>query len=138
WHTYGIMAHFTPAVVPAARSARQQRDAIDFSAMNRVQVPLGLISAALLPLLILAGWRRPEFAALSGLSTSVAVALLANAFVCGALANPHDRYGAHLIWLAPLVLMLVPLAASVLQRRTSRVIRHWSRFRAAIQDASRA
>ena len=119
WHTYGIMAHFTPAVVPAARWARQQRGAIDFSAMNRVQVPLGLISAALLPLLILAGWRRPEFAALSRLSTSVAVALLANAFVCGALANPHDRYGARLVWLAPLVLILVPLAASVLQRGTS-------------------
>jgi hypothetical protein len=28
------------------------------------------------------------------------VAVLANAFVCGVLSNPHDRYGARLIWLA--------------------------------------
>ena len=28
------------------------------------------------------------------------LALLANAFVCGTLSNPHDRYGARLIWLA--------------------------------------
>jgi hypothetical protein len=26
--------------------------------------------------------------------------------VCGVVANPHDRYGARLAWLAPLVVML--------------------------------
>jgi hypothetical protein len=33
--------------------------------------------------------------------------LLANAFVCGVLSNPHDRYGARLIWIAPLVVTLL-------------------------------
>ena len=33
-------------------------------------------------------------------------ALMANAFVCGALSNPHDRYGSRLAWLAVLVVLL--------------------------------
>ena len=35
------------------------------------------------------------------------LALLANAFVCGVLSNPHDRYGARMVWIAPLVLTLL-------------------------------
>jgi hypothetical protein len=38
----------------------------------------------------------------------VALALLANAAVCGALSNPNDRYGARMVWLATLVVLLVP------------------------------
>jgi hypothetical protein len=38
----------------------------------------------------------------------VLLAILANAAVCGMLANPHDRYGARIVWLAPLVLMMWP------------------------------
>jgi len=36
----------------------------------------------------------------------VALSLLGNAVVCGIFANPHDRYGARLVWLAPLVVLL--------------------------------
>ena len=36
----------------------------------------------------------------------MALALSANAFVCGALSNPHDRYGARMSWLAVLVILL--------------------------------
>ena len=42
----------------------------------------------------------------SRLAATTACALLANAVVCGVFANPHDRYGARLIWLAPLVVGL--------------------------------
>ena len=31
---------------------------------------------------------------------------MANAFICGALSNPHDRYGARIIWLAVAALAL--------------------------------
>jgi hypothetical protein len=30
----------------------------------------------------------------------VTVAVLANAFACGALSGPHDRYGARIAWIA--------------------------------------
>jgi hypothetical protein len=34
------------------------------------------------------------------LATVCLLALLANAFICGTLSNPHDRYGARVVWLA--------------------------------------
>jgi hypothetical protein len=56
---------------------------------------------------MLFGWRREVFADLGMLATTAMAALLANAFVCGVLSNPHDRYGARLIWIAPLVITLL-------------------------------
>jgi hypothetical protein len=117
WHTYGIMERYTPSVVPAMRAARQQHGEPGFDAINRVHVPIALASTALLPFLVAAGLRWAALAALSRLAATVTIALLANAFVCGALANPHDRYGARLVWLAPLIVMLVP--AAFLR------VRHW-------------
>jgi hypothetical protein len=37
--------------------------------------------------------------------------LLANALVCGALSNPHDRYGARVVWLATFAVGLAALRA---------------------------
>jgi peptidoglycan/LPS O-acetylase OafA/YrhL len=58
--------------------------------------------ACLLLLPLIGGYmlRRPEMRELGELATVCFLALLANAFVCGTLSNPHDRYGARLIWLA--------------------------------------
>ena len=109
WHTYGIMERFTPAIVPAVRAARQQRGEITITTFNLVHVPVGLLSAALLPILILVGWWWTAFGDVGRLAASISCAILANAFVCGALSNPHDRYGARLIWLA---LLTVGLAAA--------------------------
>jgi hypothetical protein len=61
---------------------------------------------ALLPFIIVMGWRR-GFADLSLLAATVATAILANAFVCGVLSNPHNRYGARLVWIATLTVALV-------------------------------
>ena len=49
-----------------------------------------------------------EFAA------AVSLAILANAFVCGAMSNPHGRYGARIVWLATFAALtaLLRLAAS--------------------------
>ena len=58
---------------------------------------------ALLPVIVLLALRRQSLAADIGeLAAAVTLALLANAFVCGALSNPHDRYGARMVWLAGL------------------------------------
>ncbi len=65
---------------------------------------------ALLLVWIVIGLRRRRFAQLSLLAATTAVAILANAVVCGALANPHNRYGARLVWFAPLIALMVPLA----------------------------
>jgi hypothetical protein len=112
WHTYGMIENFTPSVVPAMRAARQQQGEIDFAAMNAVQVPIALASLALLPGVVVLGWRRREFARLGRLAATVLVALVANAAVCAIISGPHPRYGARLIWLASLTVVMVPMRAT--------------------------
>ena len=45
------------------------------------------------------------------LAATVTVALLANAFVCGALSGPHDRYGARIVWVATFTVAIAVLQA---------------------------
>ncbi|HEY8274984.1 MAG TPA: hypothetical protein VIG56_10575 [Pseudolabrys sp.] len=100
WHTYGIIERYLPALVPDMRAARQQRGEIDFTIINRVHYPLALACLLLLPLIGGYLLRRKDLTEIGELATACLLALLANAFVCGTLSNPHDRYGARLIWLA--------------------------------------
>jgi len=48
--------------------------------------------------------RRPDDLAL--LAATVLLALLGNAFVCGVISGPHDRYGARMVWIATLVALI--------------------------------
>jgi hypothetical protein len=106
WHTYGIMQRYTPTVVPGMREARQQRGGLSFETVNRIQVPIAFFSMAMLPIILVIGLRVQAFGDVSLLAATVGVAFLSNAFICGALSNPHHRYGARLVWLAPLVVIL--------------------------------
>ena len=54
----------------------------------------------MLPFIVFMGWSGRLPRAFGDLAFVCILALLANAFVCGGLANPHDRYGARLVWLA--------------------------------------
>jgi hypothetical protein len=35
--------------------------------------------------------------------------LLGNAFVCGVLSGPHDRYGARMVWIATFAVLIAGL-----------------------------
>jgi hypothetical protein len=109
WHTYSIIERYAPQAVPAMRAARQQQGGIDFTLINRVHVPVALASMLLLLGAIALGWRSRRHADLAMLAATVLLALLANAAVCGVFSNPHDRYGARLVWLATLVAILTAL-----------------------------
>lgn len=126
WHTYGIIERYEPSLVAGMRAARQQQGEIDFTLFNRIHIPVALISMLLLVPLMGAGLRRQRYADLSTLAATIGIALLANAFVCGALSNPHDRYGARMAWLPPLLVLLAAWrineqrqGAGALQRRTA-------------------
>jgi hypothetical protein len=110
WHTYSIIEKFTPRLAPAMQAARQQKGELSFTAINDLQYPLALIAIALLPVLVWLARRRKLPAPIGELAAFLIVALLGNAFVCGALANPHDRYGARMVWLAALAVILAALA----------------------------
>ncbi|MEZ5788141.1 MAG: hypothetical protein R3D62_17085 [Xanthobacteraceae bacterium] len=114
WHTYGIIAHYLPATVPAMKAARQQRGKVGertFERINKLHKPIALLSlAATILLLGRALWRR-DHDALTLLAATVLLAVLANAFICGVISGPHDRYGARLAWLPALVAMAAILRA---------------------------
>ena len=107
WHTYFIVHDYTPQLEPAMKAARQQRGEFSFETINKVHYPLALLSMALLPVIVLLAWRRKLPAALGELAGCCMLAMLANALVCGALSNPHDRYGARIVWLAAVAAGLV-------------------------------
>ena len=117
WDTYEAIKTVAPEAVPAMQAARQQRSGIDFTDINRLQVPLAYLAMALLPVITFVGLRRKRFADIGELATSVALAILANAAVFGTLATAHHRYGARIVWLAPLA-ALIALARVIDKRRT--------------------
>jgi hypothetical protein len=124
WHTYWGIEKFAPSTAGDMRAARQQRGELDFVAINRIHEPVALASMLLLLVTIQLGWRREAFSGLVQLSATVVVALLANAMVCGVLSNPHDRYGARLIWIAPLVVILLLCRARSWLGTAAKVQRH--------------
>lgn len=120
WHTYGVIRDRLPELLPAMNAARQQQNpSISFTAINEVHYPVALIGMALLPMIfVLALFEllpRP-FAELAG---TAMLALFGNALVCGAVSNPHDRYGARLVWIGAFVALLA-LAQAVEQLRRAR------------------
>ena len=50
--------------------------------------------------------RRRRLDDLELLAATVSLALLGNAFVCGVISGPHDRYGARMVWIATLVVLI--------------------------------
>jgi hypothetical protein len=106
WHTQGIIRRFTPQLTPRMLAARQQNGGLPFAAINELHYPLALLSMILLPLIVWLGWRGRVPPAIAELAATGTLALLGNAFVCGALSNPHDRYGARVVWIAGLTVAL--------------------------------
>lgn len=104
-YTQKVFSRFSPALAQSFNAASQQRNLVTqqlFDALNRVNVPLAYLS--ILGLLLVIGWGayagRPAFA---GLAAFVFFALVGNAFICGALSSPFDRYQSRVVWLATLV-----------------------------------
>jgi len=107
-HTYGIMGGYVQEELKAMRAARQQRGELDFSAINRLHIPIALVSMAMMLLGFVALFqkRRDDLALLAA---TVAVATLTNASVCAVLSGPHDRYGARIAWLSTFVVIVAAM-----------------------------
>ena len=108
-HTYGIIARYLPQEVTAVRKARQQRRGIDFNTINLVHVPVALLSMFLLVGNLVCAAARRELDDIALLAGTVALALLGNAFLCGVLSGPHDRYGARIVWIATLAVLIAAI-----------------------------
>ena len=105
-HTYGIIERYLPAQLKPMRAAHQQHWDINFAAVNWLHIPVALVS--MLVVIAMFGraiWRR-RLDDLTLLAATVSFALLGNAFVCGVISGPHDRYGARMAWVATFVVLI--------------------------------
>jgi hypothetical protein len=110
-----MMRHM-PDQLDDYRASRQQQDRIDFDWINALHIPVGGLSIiALGAILIAAVWRRC-WTDRAFLPAFLLIALFGNAFICGALSNPHDRYQSRLMWPASFAVIL--LTARIAQDRS--------------------
>jgi len=108
-HTYGIMERFLPKQMKPMRAAQQHRWHFDFTAINRIHVPVALASMLLALILFGHGVLRRPFDDLTLLAGTISFAVLGNAFICAVISGPHDRYGARLAWLATTVVLIAAI-----------------------------
>lgn len=105
WHIRQTIQRRYPDEYTEFMEARQQRGGIHFKWINAVQVPAAIL-ATIVTLALLVHWWRRRLWRTAGLALVVVLALLGNAFVCGALSNPNHRYQSRLAWLAVLVVVI--------------------------------
>src|SRR6478672_10392605 len=105
-HTYGIIERYLPAQLGLMRAAHQQHWDINFKVINWIHVPVALASMLAMVAILAAGIVRRRLDDLTLLAATVSVALLGNAFVCGVISGPHDRYGARMVWIATFVALI--------------------------------
>lgn len=105
----------------AGFDSSRQVAGIDFAALNAVQVPLAAAATLLLLLAVVMAWRQRDLRA-AGFTATIALSLLGNAVICGALSNPADRYQNRLIWLSfvGVAVAVCPVALTAAQNRTRR------------------
>lgn len=108
WLLGGTLLKYYPDEYAPWQASHQMRgDGIDFTAINKIQVPVQALAQLLLLGLVIIAYRRRDRLTLILASVTI-IALLGNAFVCGALSNPNDRYQNRLVWIA-----IVALAVGV-------------------------
>jgi hypothetical protein len=108
-HTHGILERYLPKQLKPERAAYQQNHYITFGPINLVHVPVALVSIFLVfAMLVTAIWQR-RLDDFTLLTATIALALLGNAFVCGVISGPHDRYGSRLVWIATFAVLIAAI-----------------------------
>ena len=118
WALYTVLKAYIPSQLEEYMAARQQHQRFNFAAMNWLHVTVGALSLVALVVTLILAWGRRE-GVQTILPAFVLIGLLGNAFICGALANPHDRYQSRLIWLPSFVLLVTTGSFSLRRRAES-------------------
>ncbi len=118
-HTYGIFRDYLPQQLKVVDAARQQKNHLTFGPFNLIHVPVALISTFLVFALLLSAIPRRRADDLTLLMATVCLTLLGNAFICGVISGPHDRYGSRLVWITTFAVMIAAMKRSRDSLRTA-------------------
>jgi hypothetical protein len=108
-HTYGIFREYLPRQLKLVDAARQQKSFLTFGPVNLVHVPVALISTALVFAMLIGAIFRRRIDDVMLLAAAVCLTLLGNAFICGVVSGPHDRYGSRLVWIRTLTILIAAM-----------------------------
>ena len=108
-HTYGIFRDYLSQQLNAVDTARQQKNHLTFGPFNLVHVPVALISTVLVFALLIAAIWRKRVDDVTLLLATVCLTLLGNAFICGVISGPHDRYGSRMVWITTFAVMVAAM-----------------------------
>jgi hypothetical protein len=108
-HTYGIFRDYIRSNLKLVDTARQQTGHLTFGPFNLIHVPVALISTFLVFALLIAAIFRQKADDVTLLMATVCLTLLGNAFICGVISGPHDRYGSRLVWITTLAVMIAAM-----------------------------
>jgi hypothetical protein len=108
-HTYGIFRVYLRQQLKAMDAARQQKSFITFGPVNLIHVPVALISTATVFIMLIGAVFRRRIDDVTLLAAAVCLTLLGNAFICGVISGPHDRYGSRLVWITTFTIMIAAM-----------------------------
>jgi hypothetical protein len=106
WVLYPDLDRFIPRQMLSYMDARQQQGRIHFGIVNAIDLSVETLAqlGLIWMLAVSVRQRRWNVAILLGF---LGVAIIGNAFICGALSNPHDRYQSRLVWMPVFALALL-------------------------------
>src|SRR5262245_47224442 len=82
------------------------RNEFPIATFSAIAVVTSIFGAVYLGIIFLSCWRTTSLAQIQFCGV-ILLGLVANAFICGALSGPHERYQARLTWLVPLAGLIV-------------------------------
>jgi hypothetical protein len=106
---------FLPRQLDGYLAARQQRGEIHFGALNFVHLGVAILALLALGGVLWNGIAARQWRTIA-LPAFILLALLGNAFICGVLSGPHDRYQSRIFWTLPFVLLLTYAPKPTLRR----------------------
>lgn len=99
-------AHENAAFMAARQQSYKDVELSPMTTINLVHVPAMLTVLPLALLTVWLAWRRRDRWNLT-IASLASLAYLGNAFICGAISNPADRYGNRIVWLVALIVLIV-------------------------------
>ncbi|MGH6782357.1 MAG: hypothetical protein ACREB5_09655, partial [Sphingomonadaceae bacterium] len=103
---------YRPALLSHLDRSMQVQGTTPKPVVRLVSGAVALAGLLALPIALMAALRRRD-GMLAGLLIAVAVVLVANAAMAGALSDVHDRYQSRVVWLAPLAVLLAAMRLRV-------------------------